>query len=123
MKRAKATTIDEYISFFPKEIRQRLQMIRAMIRMAAPDAKEKISYAIPAFQLNGSLIYFAAFREHISLYPAPRGVKEFASVLSKFKGGKGTVQFPHNTPLPSALIKKIVRYRIEQNKIGKPKKI
>ena len=115
-KRGSAQNIDEYIVGFPEDVQQRLQKIRATIKKAAPKAQEKISYQIPAFTLDGKyLIYFAGFKKHISLYPAPRGSDEFKEELSEYEGGKGTVQFPLDKPVPYGLISRIVKFRIKDN--------
>jgi uncharacterized protein YdhG (YjbR/CyaY superfamily) len=116
MQNVKAATIDEYIAAFPANVQKKLKEIRSAIRASAPDAGEKISYAIPTFTLNGNLVHFAAFKNHIGFYPAPKGIEAFKKELSKYEGGKGTVQFPMDKPLPVALIKKIVRYRARQNR-------
>ena len=119
MTTTKPNSIDEYISGFHKDTQKILEEIRATIKKAAPDAEETISYAIPTFTLNGHyLVYFAGYKNHISLYPAPRGNEAFKKELSVYKGGKGTVQFPLDKPLPLNLIIKIVKFRIEQN-LGK----
>lgn len=107
--------IDEYIAGFPAHVQKILHLIRLTIRKAAPDATEAISYQIPAFKLNGkNLIHFAAFKNHTSVYPAPRGVDEFKEELSAYKGGKGTVQFPFDEPIPYELITRIVKFRIRK---------
>ena len=106
------TTIDEYIDGFPKEIQSRLRELRTTIRRAAPMATEKIAYRMPTFYLDGNLVHFAAFQRHIGFYPAPRGIAAFRDALSKYKGAKGSVQFPHDEPLPLALIAKIVEFRV-----------
>jgi uncharacterized protein YdhG (YjbR/CyaY superfamily) len=101
MKREKAIAkdINEYISGFPESVRGILEALRATIKEAVPGAEETISYAIPAFKLKGRiLIYFAAFKNHIGLYPAPRANEAFKKELSGYKGGKGTVQFPLMNP-------------------------
>ncbi len=104
--------INEYICGFPADVLKILQKIRAAIQKAAPDATEAISYQIPTFKLNGrNFIHFAAFKNHIGLYPAPRDAEEFADDLSKYKGGKGTVQFPLDKPIPYDLITRIVKFR------------
>jgi len=108
-------TIDNYIKTFPKDVQKKLESIRQTIKKSAPGAEEMISYRIPTFKFNGSLIYFAGFKNHVSVYPAPRDVAEFKKELSAFKGGKGTVQFPHDKPIPLSLIKKIVKYRLKEN--------
>jgi uncharacterized protein YdhG (YjbR/CyaY superfamily) len=107
--------IDEYIADFPPLIRRRLKKVRQTIRKAAPKAQEKISYRIPTYLLNGILIYYAGFANHISVYPAPRGNPKFKTELAKYKGGKGTVQFPHNKPIPFGLITRIVKFRATKN--------
>ncbi len=114
--------IDEYISGFPDEIRLLLEEVRKTIRNAAPEATEAISYQMPTFRLNGNLVHFAAFKNHIGLYPAPTGIETFSKELSAYKGGKGSVQFPISEPLPLDLITRIVRFRVDENlKKGKLK--
>lgn len=110
-------SIDEYISIFPVKTQVILEKIRETIKELVPDAEETISYQIPLLKSNGSyLIYFAGWKNHVSLYPVPRGNDSLKKELSKYKGGKGTVQFPFDKPLPISLIKKIVKYRIKENK-------
>ena len=114
MKKPKNT--DEYISSFPPATQKILQQIRATIKKIAPKAEEAISYGIPVFNLNGTyLVYFAGFKNHVSIYPAPRGKDEFKEILSAYKGGKGTVQFPLDKPVPFNLITKIVKFRMKEN--------
>ncbi|MEI6578357.1 MAG: DUF1801 domain-containing protein [Eubacteriales bacterium] len=108
-------SIDEYISQFPADIQEKLQKFRAVIKEAAPEAVEKISYQMPAFYLNGNLVYFAAFKHHIGFYPAPRGIEAFKTELSVYKGAKGSIQFPLDKPLPYELISRIVKFRAEEN--------
>lgn len=108
-------TVGKYIDNFPPPIRTRLKKVRQIIRKAAPKATEKISYRIPAYMLNGTLIYFAGFENHISVYPAPRGNPTFKAELAKYKGGKGTAQFPHDKPIPFGLITRIVKFRASEN--------
>ena len=116
MATIKPDNIDDYIAGFPKETQKILEQIRATIKKAAPGAEETISYAIPTFKLKGHyLIYFAGYKNHISLYPAPRGNEAFKKELSVYKGGKGTVQFPLDKPMPLSLIIKIVKFRVKQN--------
>ncbi|MDN3583934.1 iron chaperone [Mucilaginibacter flavus] len=117
----KPATIDEYIANFPADIQKILQDVREAIRSEAPDAGEKIGYAIPTFTLNGNLIHFAAFKNHIGLYPTPNGLEEFKEELSGYKGAKGSVQFPLDKPMPIDLIKRITRFRVEKM-MAKPKK-
>ena len=107
--------IDEYIRSFPEEVQKVLQRVRETIRQAAPGAEEKIGYGIPTFTLNGNLVHFAAFKEHIGFYPAPQGIAEFQEELKKYKGGKGSVQFPHDQPLPLELVTRIVKFRVQEN--------
>lgn len=122
METLKPKTIDEYISTFPKPVQSLLQQVRQTIHKAAPEAEEAISYAIPTFKLNGNLVHFAAFKNHIGFYPAPTGLKEFEKDLSPYMQGKGSVQFPLDQPLPMALITKIVKFRAEQNRAKPVKK-
>lgn len=114
MKKPRNT--DEYISSFPPATQKILQQIRATIKKIAPKAEEAISYGIPVFNLNGTyLVYFAGYKNHVSIYPAPRGKDEFKEILSAYKGGKGTVQFPLDKPIPFNLITKIVTFRMKEN--------
>jgi uncharacterized protein YdhG (YjbR/CyaY superfamily) len=113
-------TIDEYIATFPKNVQGILEEMRDAIRESAPQAEEVISYQIPAFKLNGNLVYFAAFKNHIGFYPTSSGVEKFKKELSGFEVSKGTIRFPINKPIPFDLVKKIVRYRVKEN-LGKKK--
>jgi uncharacterized protein YdhG (YjbR/CyaY superfamily) len=115
MMTAKPETIDAYIAGFPENVQEILQQIRKTIQKAAPDAKEAISYAMPTFKLNGNLVHFAAYKNHIGLYPAPQGIEAFKKELSVYKGAKGSVQFPLDQPMPLALITKIVKFRVAQS--------
>ncbi|RJE48889.1 MULTISPECIES: DUF1801 domain-containing protein [unclassified Dehalobacter] len=108
-------SVDGYILQFPDEIQEILRAIRNVIREAAPDAVEKISYRMPTFVLNGNLVHFAAFKNHIGFYPTPSGIEAFKQELAGYKGAKGSVQFPLNKPMPYALISKIVKYRVAEN--------
>ena len=103
-------TIDEYIETFPKDVQSILEKMRQTIRRAAPEAEEAISYQIPAFKLNGNLVWFAAFKNHIGFYPMITGIRAFKKELSPYKGAKGSVQFPLEKPIPYDLVKKIVTY-------------
>jgi len=107
--------IDEYIAGFPDDVQEILEKIRITIREAAPDAEERISYQIPTFTLNGNLVHFAAYEKHIGLYPTPRGIEEFKEELSVYEGGKGTVKFPLDKPIPFNLISRIVMFRVKEN--------
>jgi uncharacterized protein YdhG (YjbR/CyaY superfamily) len=118
-------TIDEYIKAFPEEVQEVLQKIRATIKKAAPDAQEGISYKMPAYYLNGRyLVYFAAHRRHIGMYPIPSGDPEFNREIAPYQSGKGTLQFPLNQPIPYRLISKVVKYRAAEEvaKATPPKK-
>lgn len=107
--------IDEYIAGFPPDIQEILEKIRLTIRKAAPKAEEAISYMMPTFKLHGNLVHFAAFKNHIGLYPAPSGIEAFKEELSVYEGGKGTIRFPLDQPIPYTLIGKIVKFRVQQN--------
>ena len=107
--------IDHYIVGFPPEIRERLELIRNAIRKAAPEATEVISYQMPAYKLNGILCYFAAFRNHIGFFPTASGIEAFKEELTEFKCTKGTIQIPHNKPLPLDLVERIVAFRVNEN--------
>lgn len=109
------TTIDEYIAGFPAEVQAILQKVRATIRQAAPDAQEKIGYGIPTFTLHGNLVHFAAYKNHIGFYPAPRGIEKFKDELAAYAGSKGTIQFPLDQPIPYELIRRIVIFRVQDN--------
>lgn len=115
MKAPLATSIDDYLATFPKEVQARLKQMRTIIHKAAPRVEEKISYGMPAFSLNGkNLIYFAGYKQHIGLYGVP-DTKEFQKEFVAYKtSGRGTIQFPLDKPLPVALISKIVKYRIQK---------
>ncbi len=108
-------TIDEYILEFPADIQQILQQLREVIQAAAPDAKEKISYQMPTFFLNGNLVHFAAYKKHIGFYPAPSGIAAFQNELAKYKTAKGSVQFPLEQSMPYNLIREIVQFRVAEN--------
>lgn len=111
-----AKNIDEYIAGYPKEIQSMLQQIRTTIQKLAPRAEEAIKYAIPTFVLDGrNLVHFAAFKNHIGFYPTPTGIESFQKELSRYKQGKGSVQFPLDEPMPLALISKIVKFNMVRN--------
>ena len=114
-RRRTPKSIDEYIASFPPEIQAILERVRATIRKAAPGAKEVISYQIPAFTLNGVLVYFAAFRNHIGFYPPVRGNTSLERAISPYAGEKGNLRFPLNHPIPYRLIERIVKHRVKQN--------
>ena len=115
-------TIDEYIDTFPEDVQKILNELRQTIRETAPEAEETINYQMPTFTLNGNLVHFAAFQNHIGFYPTPSGIEAFKDELAAYKGAKGSVQFPMDEPLPLPLIRKIVEYRVKENLKRKPKK-
>lgn len=108
-------TVDAYIAAFPPEVQVLLRRVRETIRAAVPQATERISYKIPAYAFHGVLIYFAGYAKHISVYPAPRGVPAFEPELSRYKGGKGTAQFPLDKPIPYDLVSRIAKHRAKEN--------
>ena len=108
-------SIDDYIAGFPVGTKRLLVELRRTIRAAAPRAEEKISYRMPAFYLQGNLVYFAAFKSHIGFYPTSSGIEAFARELGPYKVSKGTVRFPFNRPLPLGLITRIVKFRVAEN--------
>ncbi len=115
-KQTAPRNIDEYIAGFPNDVQKILEKVRMTIRKAAPAAEETISYQIPTFTLNGTyLVYFAAYKKHIGVYPAPTGSAELKEELSAYAAGKGTVRFPLDKPIPFDVISKIVRFRIKEN--------
>jgi uncharacterized protein YdhG (YjbR/CyaY superfamily) len=113
--RARSKNIDAYIATFPPGVQAILERIRRTIRDAAPDARETISYQIPAFTLNGVLVYFAAHKKHIGLYPPIRGDARLEKALSAYAGEKGNSRFPLDQPIPYDLIERIVKLRVKQN--------
>jgi uncharacterized protein YdhG (YjbR/CyaY superfamily) len=114
-KKAGFTSIDEYIATFPKDIQAILEKLRLTIKKAAPNAKETINYQMPTFTLEGNLVHFAAFKNHIGFYPTPSGIEKFKKELSVYEGAKGSVQFPLDKPIPYALVGKIVKFRVKEN--------
>ena len=115
ISRLKPTDVDTYIAAFPESTQNLLRQVRATIKKAAPKAEEVISYQIPAYKFHGMLVFFAGYKNHIAVYPAPRGNEAFKEELAAYKGGKGTVQFPLDKPLPLKLITKIVKFRMAEN--------
>jgi uncharacterized protein YdhG (YjbR/CyaY superfamily) len=108
-------TIDEYIAGFPRDVQAILRKIRATIRDAAPDAEERISYRMPAFDQNGILVYFAAFTAHIGIFPPVRGDARLEKALAPYAGPKGNLKFPYERPFPYDLVRRIVALRVRQN--------
>jgi uncharacterized protein YdhG (YjbR/CyaY superfamily) len=113
-KKTQPTTIDEYIAQFPEDLRPVLDRIRALIKEAAPEAVEKISYGMAGFFLNGGLIWFGAYKHHIGFYPLTTTMEESIDGLSVYKGTKSSVHFPLDKPIPYDLIAKMVRFRIAE---------
>ena len=122
MPQAKPATINEYIASFPEDIQKVLEQVRETISQAAPEAGETINYGIPTFMLNGNLVHFAAFKNHIGFYATPTGHEAFAEELSNYKQGKGSVQFPLNKPMPLELITSIVQFRVKEQQAKPAKK-
>jgi uncharacterized protein YdhG (YjbR/CyaY superfamily) len=108
-------SIDEYIAAFPRDVKTKLENLCATIRAAAPDAEEKISYQMPTFFLEGNLVHFAAYKNHIGFYPTPSGIQAFQQELSVYKSSKGAVQFPLDQPIPYDLVAAIVNFRVKEN--------
>ena len=119
--RTTPNTINEYIAVFSPDVQEVLEKIRRTIRTVAPGAQEVISYRMPAFKQNGILVYFAAFKRHIGLYPPIRGDEELEKAVSSYRGEKGNLRFPLDQPIPYDLIERIVRLRVEQS-LAKVKK-
>ena len=113
---ARPDTIDAYIATAPAEVREVLQEIRRIVRRAAPDAQEIISYRMPAFRLHGILLYFAAFKNHIGLYPPVSGDAPLLKALAPYAGEKGNLRFPLDRPIPYELIERIARLRVKQDR-------
>jgi uncharacterized protein YdhG (YjbR/CyaY superfamily) len=114
-KPKKAKDIDGYISQFPADVQAILQKVRLTISSAAPEAKETISYLMPAFKLHGMLVYFAAWEKHIGLYPPISGDKALEKAVAQYAGPKGNLQFPLNQPIPYDRIERIVKLRVKQD--------
>ncbi len=107
--------VDAYIAGFPPEVQSRLEQMRQAIAKLAPGATETISYGIPTFKLHGNLVHYAAYANHVGFYPGGAGIAAFQEEIAGYKSAKGSVQFPHDRPLPIALVKKVVKYRVAQN--------
>ena len=113
--RTKFEDIGTYIGSFPIETQKILEQVRATIRKAAPEAKERINYGIPTFTLNGNLVHFAGFKNHIGFYPTPSAIESFRKELSVYEGAKGSVKFPIDKPMPLDLISRIVKFRVKES--------
>ena len=116
MDKQPPASVEDYIAAFPAEVQARLQELRTIIKAAAPEAEERISYQMPAYFWKGVLVYFGGFKDHISFFPTSSGVSAFEKELAEYKISKGTIHLPLDRPFPVELIKKIVIYRIEENK-------
>jgi uncharacterized protein YdhG (YjbR/CyaY superfamily) len=112
-KETRIKTIAQFIENYPEELQILLLQMYKTIKEAAPEAEECISYGMPAFKLNGPLVYFAAYKHHIGFYPTPSGIAPFKSELAKYKTSKGAIQFPINEPLPLGLVAKITKHRVK----------
>lgn len=115
LSKAVPSTVDEYIAAFPKEVQQLLNQLRKTIKTAAPKAEELISYQMPAYKLNGMLVFFAAYKNHIGFYPTGAGIEKFKTAIKKYKWSKGAVQFPIDKPLPLSLVTRIVKFKSKDN--------
>jgi uncharacterized protein YdhG (YjbR/CyaY superfamily) len=115
--------VDSYIASYPEDLRILLEQVRSTIRKTAPGAEELISYGMPGYKTNGRvLVYFAGFKSHIGFYATPTGHEAFKAELSKYKQGKGSVQFPINQPMPLDLIRQMVEFRVHENETMPKKK-
>jgi uncharacterized protein YdhG (YjbR/CyaY superfamily) len=113
----KFETVDQYIASFPEETQKQLESIRDTIKKAAPDAKELISYNMPAYKQYSVLVYFAAYQKHIGFYPTSSGIIAFTEKFSQYNWSKGAVQFPLSKPLPLDLISEITKFRLADDKL------
>ena len=110
-----AASVDEYIASADPQTKKALKDIRKTIKAAAPKAEEVISYQIPGYKYHGMLVFFAAWKNHISLYPAPWAAESLKKEMSAYEGSKGTIKFPLDKPMPLLLIKKMEKYRVKEN--------
>ena len=117
---AEAKNVEEYMAGAPVAVRRKLEQIRHITRQVAPEAQEKLSYGMPYYGLNGRLLYFAYFKDHVSLFAMPSAVAKFKKDLTAYKTSKGTIQFPLDKPLPLPLIKKIITFRAAEQRAKKP---
>src|SRR5215472_12930574 len=118
----KFRTVDEYLSRLPKTAKDNVEGLRKTIRQAAPQAEEVISYNMPALKWNGMLVWYAAFKKHIGFYPKASAIAAFKEELKDYKTSKGAIQLPFEKAIPAALVKKIVRFRVEENERGRSKR-
>ncbi len=117
MKSNTPITVASYIASFPMVIQKKLKQLQKIIKAAAPKAEERMSYGMPAYFLNGPLVYFGAYEKHIGFYPTPSAIATFEKELAPYKHAKGSVQFPLDKPLPAALIKKMVLFKVKESKL------
>ena len=122
MNRKTPKDIDDYVNRYPKGVQRLLTQMRLTIKKAAPQATEKISYGIPTFALDGNLVHFAAFKNHIGFYPTPSAITAFGKELSSYKCSKGALQFPLDEPLPLMLVSRMVKFRVEEKLIRRKNK-
>ena|SRR5438094_4606650 len=122
MSRETARDIDDYVDRYPKDVQRLLTQMRRTIRKAAPQAMEKISYGVPTFALDGNLVHFAAFKNHIGFYPTPSAITAFRRELSSYKCSKGAVQFPLDQPLPLTLVSRMVKFRVNEKSKNRKEK-
>ena len=115
MEKIPPQDIDAYIAGFPEDVQAKLEKLRVTIHQAAPGVQEKISYQMPTFFLEGNLVHFAAYKNHIGFYPTPSGIEQFKDALSVYKSAKGSVQFPLDQPIPYELVGEIVAFRVDEN--------
>lgn len=113
----KFKTIDEYHTAFPEAVQLKLDEMRSILRQALPKAEETISYNMPAFKMKRVLVYYAAAQKHIGFYPTAGPIQVFAEELKKYQTSKGAIQFPMDQKIPVALVKKIAKYRLEEDKL------
>ena len=107
------TTVDDYLGRFSGEVRERLELMRSVITLTAPDAVESMAYGMPAYKLDGKpLVYFAGYDKHVGFYATPNGHEAFADEFAGYTQGKGSVQFPHTKPLPTDLVRRVVEFRV-----------
>ncbi len=116
LTKTKPKSVDEYIQSFPKDLRDRLTSIRKQILKSAPGAEEGLKWGMPAFSYDRILVTFKAFKNHIGFYPTPSALKAFSKKLADYKTGEGSIQFPHDKPLPLKLIEEITAYRVMESK-------
>ncbi|CAN5438591.1 DUF1801 domain-containing protein [soil metagenome] len=114
-KKIKPQNIEAYIEAAPQEVQERLYQLHTCIRAAAPGAKEELKWSMPAYSYQRILVTFAIFKNHIGFYPTPSAVEAFAKNLTKYKTAKGSIQFPHDKPLPLTLISKITKFRVQES--------